>query len=91
MIDKGFYTGGPFGECRHHLENFGMGIYYLTCLQHTVEELLKLQEEYEDALRTRDTDQIDAKKTELEFYENIIMLATDMLETPPSHPSSSYD
>lgn len=72
-----FFKFGPFHEAILASDEFGMGLYYTYCLDSTMKRVTELEREYAEALITRDSEMIAEKQGELEFYENILLLATD--------------
>jgi hypothetical protein len=75
MIDN-FFTGGPFRDARENVLDFTLGIYYSYCFGETMNEFLKVQNEYLLALSSSDEALIEVKRSQLSYYENIITLAT---------------
>lgn len=91
MSRNNFFITGPFNDAQQNVENFALGVYYMHCFGATLEQLLKLEEEYEEALISCDEKVIVAKKNELAFYENIVFLATQMIEASQEVSGSQYD
>ena len=79
----------PFRASRDKAENFALRMYYNYCFINTLEELLKVEAEYQIALSSSNEGMIKAKRDEIAFYENIILLATNMMGTPHSTDSGS--
>jgi len=88
-MKKSFFPSGPFKEAEQNAENFAVGMYYNYCFSNTLEELLKIEEEYEEALASSDKNLIEAKKHELSFYESIVSMATGMLDKVALEKSGS--
>ena len=72
---------GPFKEASRSAQSFSLGMYYSHCLNETVTELVKLQEEYDQAVASSNEALIAEKEKELSFYENIVLIATDAYTT----------
>ena len=68
---------GPFKDALESAQSFGYGMYYHFCLLNTLEEMAKIEEEYQLALSSSNVAMIADKEGQLAFYENILLLATD--------------
>ena len=84
MKNSSFYSDGPFHEAREASNDFGMGLYFAYCLRTTMDKFTELEREYAEALTSRDAETIAEKRSELNFYENVIMLSTQFASAPTS-------
>ena len=86
-----FFVNGPFHHAAASAEDFALGMYYTYCFAETMKELNKVEKEYILALSSSDDALIKVKESQLSFYENIIVLATKMMDASPSDSGSLYD
>jgi DNA-binding Lrp family transcriptional regulator len=86
-----FFVNGPFHHAATNAEDFALGMYYTYRFAETMEELNKVEKEYILALSSSDDALIKVKQSQLSFYENIIVLATKMMDSSPSDSGSLYD
>ena len=93
MKPKSIFTVGPFFAAQERSSQFGQNVYYNHCFSSTLETLIQLQAEYEDALAQLDLVAMEAKKKELDFYEAVIELAATALleENDVSMSGSLHD
>lgn len=76
-----FFDNGPFHAAQAASSDFGMGLYFAYCLRTTMDKFTELEREYAEALINRDAEAIAEKRSELNFYENVIMLSTQFTTT----------
>tara|TARA_Y100000034_G_scaffold112163_1_gene145871 strand:- start:873 stop:1145 length:273 start_codon:yes stop_codon:yes gene_type:complete len=73
------FDGGPFLEAYEDAATFGMNLYFYTCLGDSLEAHTKAQKEYEQAVLAKDEEKMARKKGEVTYYENILLLASSMI------------
>ena len=91
MSKNDFFSVGPFKETRDVLADFAFGIFYMQCFNDTLDEISKLEEEYEDALLIEDEITMAAKKKAIEYYEGMIMMAFDINENRQEQIGELYN
>lgn len=76
-----FFTCGPFKESQDKLDSFAFGVFYLQCLGDTLEEITKLEAEYEVAVEQSDAPAAAEKKKALDYYRGMLLMASDIRES----------
>ena len=53
-----------------------LGMYFSHCFKESMDYLVQIEQEYTKLLKTDDIEAITQKKKEIDFYENVILLAS---------------
>ena len=73
------FSSGPFLKAEEEAIDFSMNLYFYSCLGESIEAHLQAQKEYDAAVLSQDEKMMAQKKGELVYYEQILLLATNML------------
>ena len=79
MKSPSIFSGGPFLKAQQEAVDFSMNLYFYNCLGESIEAHLQAQKEYDAAVLSQDEKMMAEKKGELVYYEQILLLATNML------------
>ena len=71
-----FFNDGPLNDSIKNAEEFAIGMYFSHCFKESMDYLAQIEQEYAKLLKTNDIEAITQKKKEIDFYENIILLAS---------------
>ena len=71
-----FFKDGPLDDSIKNAEEFALGMYFSYCFIESMDYLVQIEQEYTKLLKTNDIEAITQKKKEIDFYENIILLAS---------------
>ena len=74
------FDEGPFWAAHKNATQFGMGLYFIQCMEQSILEHDKAQKEYAAALLLQDEQIIAQKKGQLDYYEGILILAGQLKE-----------
>ncbi len=69
-----FFNDGPLNDSIKNAEEFAIGMYFSHCFMESMDYLVQI--EYAKLLKTNDIEAITQKKKEIDFYENVILLAS---------------
>ena len=69
-----FFKVGPFSEIEESMSIFSENLYFSFLFEESVKHQIEIQERYEEALREEDVEEINAVKTEMKLYENMMNL-----------------
>jgi hypothetical protein len=70
---------GPFAKTRKDAANFCHNLFLSHAIDKCIEQMKKVEEEYEDALLRDDTELIEQKKLEIQTYQASLQLTAYML------------
>ena len=71
MLDENFIK-----DSIKNAEEFAIGMYFSHCFKESMDYLVQIEQEYTKLLKTDDIEAITRKKKEIDFYENVILLAS---------------
>ncbi len=71
-----FFNDGPLNDSIKNAEEFAIGMYFSHCFKESMDYLAQIEQEYAKLLKTNDIEAITQKKKEIDFYENVILLAS---------------
>ena len=71
-----FFNDGPLNDSIKNAEEFAIGMYFSHCFKESMDYLVQIEQEYTKLLKTDDIEAITRKKKEIDFYENVILLAS---------------
>ena len=71
-----FFNDGPLNDSIKNAEEFAIGMYFSHCFMESMDYLVQIEQEYTKLLKTDDIEAITQKKKEIDFYENVILLAS---------------
>ena len=71
-----FFNEGPLNDSIKKAEEFALGMYFSYCFIESMDYLVQIEQEYTKLLKTNDIEAITQKKKEIDFYENVILLAS---------------
>ena len=75
-ISMEFFNDGPLNDSIKNAEEFAIGMYFSHCFKESMDYLAQIEQEYAKLLKTNDIEAITQKKKEIDFYENVILLAS---------------
>lgn len=74
---KPFFTVGPFAKIEERIDDFTSSIYLQKLYNETVNQLIEIQEAYDIAVRESEIATAESLKSQLDFLENLVMLASN--------------
>jgi len=75
------FEEGPFWAAHKNATQFGLGLYFVQCMEQSIIEHDRASKEYEAALLLQDEQIIAEKRGQLEYYEGMLLLAGQLRET----------
>ena len=69
------FNEGPFWDAHKHAAQFGLGLYFVQCMEQSILEHARAHKEYEAALLLQDEQLIAEKKGQVDYYESMLLLA----------------
>ena len=92
MKRKQFFSNGPFFETEERIKEFGNSMYASYALSQTMREFAKLKSEYASALSASvDETVLQAKRSELKYFESIIELTAHGIATVIEEGEITHD
>ena len=74
---KQSYIVGPFKEAMDNVDTFGTNMYYSYYYHNAIENMIKLEGEYQEALLESD-EAAKEKIKDLDFYKEVLDMVTDL-------------
>ncbi len=69
------FDEGPFWDAHKNAAQFGLGLYFIQCMEQSILEHDRAQKEYAAALLLQDEQIIAQTKGQLDYYEGMLILA----------------
>ncbi len=76
-VSTPFFTVGPFAKIEERLDDFTSKIYLQKLYNETVNQLIEVQQAYDLAVKEKEPDVAKSLKTQLDFLENVVTLASN--------------
>ena len=74
---KKSYIVGPFKEAMDNVDIFGANMYYSYYYHNAIENMIKIEDEYQEALLESEEAAIEKIKS-LDFYKEVLDMVTDL-------------
>ena len=74
---KKSYIVGPFKEAMDNVDTFGTNMYYSYYYHNAIENMIKIEDEYQEALLESD-EAAQEKIKSLDFYKEVLDMVTDL-------------
>tara|TARA_Y100001963_G_C6534118_1_gene332479 strand:- start:158 stop:445 length:288 start_codon:yes stop_codon:yes gene_type:complete len=74
---KKSYIVGPFKEAMDNVDAFGTNMYYSYYYHNAIENMIKIQDEYQEALLESEEAALEKIKS-LDFYKEVLDMVTDL-------------
>jgi len=71
------YIVGPFKEAMDNVDTFGTNMYYSYYYHNAIENMIKIEDEYQEALLESD-EAAKEKIKDLDFYKEVLDMVTDL-------------